>query len=153
MKYYIGFSWIGLALVFLILVPNIFYFILPPTNVFQDANSEGMMLSILEHGSQMVMIFLFIFLMRDKKIGINLFYIILMSVFLLLYYYLWSRYFMAGCDYTLLGKSLFGIPAPMAVFPILYFVLAALWLGNWPAFTATLVFGASHLAVCYVTFR
>jgi len=153
MKYYFGFSWIGLVVIFLILVPNIFYFILPPTNVLQDANSEGIMLSILEHGSQMVMFFLFIFLIRDKKIEVNLFYMISMSIFLLLYYYLWSRYFMAGCDYTLLSKSLFGIPAPMAVFPIAYFLLSALWFGNWPAFGTTLIFGAAHLAVCYVTFK
>jgi len=138
-------------LVVLIMFPNIFYFVFSPTRVSQDAKREGIVLSIIEHGSQMVMIFMFVFLVRDNKLVINFIYIILILLCLLMYYYLWARYFMTERDYILLSKSFFGIPLPMAVFPIIYFVLAALWMGNWPAFGVALVFGVAHLAISHVT--
>lgn len=50
-----------------------------------------------------------------------------------LYYIVWIRYFIGGRDAGLLSKSFCLVPMPLAVFPVLYFICAALWLHNIPA--------------------
>lgn len=72
-------------------------------------------------------------------------------IFLVLYYIVWIRYFAGGRDVVLLGKSFFGVPQPLAVFPVLYFICAAVWLYNVPALLSMIAFGAAHNYISYIT--
>lgn len=40
-----------------------------------------------------------------------------------------------------------------AVFPVLYYLLAAIWAGNIPAAAITAIFGAAHITVSAMSFR
>ena len=42
---------------------------------------------------------------------------------------------------------------PLAVFPVLYFLCAAIWLHNLPAAIIMMIFGAAHLTVAIQSFR
>ena len=42
---------------------------------------------------------------------------------------------------------------PRAVFPVLYFLCAAVWLGNLPAAISAVIFGAAHITVSVQSFR
>ena len=77
----------------------------------------------------------------------------LAALFLCLYYVVWIRYFAGGRDIALLNRPFLLVPMPLAVFPVLYFLCAALWLHNTPAAVIMLVFGAAHLAVSIQSFR
>ena len=62
-----------------------------------------------------------------------------------------STYFMGGV--FLLSHSFLLVPMPLAVFSVLYFLCAAVWLHNLPAAILMTVFGAAHLTVSIQSFR
>jgi hypothetical protein len=64
-----------------------------------------------------------------------------------LYYAGWIRFFSHGRDYTLLFKPMIGIPVPMAVSPVVLFLVSSLVLGSpWQAMAAT-VLGVGHITI------
>ena len=71
----------------------------------------------------------------------------------ILYYIVWIRYFAGGRDVALLNRPFLFVPMPLAVFPVLYFLCAALWLHNIPAAIMMMIFGAAHLTVSIQSFR
>lgn len=153
MNYKLGVSWAGLAVVLLAMLPNFFYFIFPPVNVPASAAGGMKILDIIESVCRIGFMLLFVFLTSSHKVNLRNPYIIFMVVFLLLYYALWIKYFAGGRDYQLLGQSFLFIPGPMAVFPVIYFILAALWLGNIPAGIVTALFGIVHIIISYMSFH
>lgn len=77
----------------------------------------------------------------------------LAALFLLLYYAVWIRYFAGGRAIALLNRSFLLVPMPLAVFPVLYYLCAAIWLHNLPAAILMALFGAAHPAVSILSFR
>ena len=61
--------------------------------------------------------------------------------------------FIGGRDAALLVKSFLGIPQPLAVFPVLYFIFAALYLHNYIAVIFMIIFGAAHNFISYISFK
>lgn len=53
----------------------------------------------------------------------------------------------------LLSHSFLLAPMPLAVFPVLYYLCAAVWLHNLPAGILMTIFGAAHLTVSIQSFR
>ena len=68
-------------------------------------------------------------------------------------YVTWLRYFADGRKVTLLRRAFLFVPMPLAVFPVLYFLCAAIWLHNLPAAIIMVIFGAAHLAVSLQSFQ
>lgn len=64
---------------------------------------------------------------------------------LALYYALWVRYVAVGLAGAALYRPLWGLPVPMAVLPVLVFLLVAAWLNNAWIAVAALVLAAGHL--------
>ncbi len=153
MKYALGFSWMGFIAIMLVMLPNIFYFLFPPVNTPDMPHDRGHIINIMENISRIIFIVLLIFMVNGRKVETISPYTAVMLVLLLLYYWLWSRYFTGGRNYSLLNEKLLFIPVPMAVFPALYFIAAALWLGNIPAAAAAAIFGIAHVINTYITFR
>ena len=60
---------------------------------------------------------------------------------------------MGGREIALLSRSFLFVPMPLAVFPVLYFLCAAIWLHNFPAAIIMVIFGAAHLTVSIQSFR
>ena len=67
-------------------------------------------------------------------------------------YIVWIRYFIGGRDVALLSKRFCLIPMPLAVFPVLYFLCAAMWVHNIPAAIIMIIFGIAHNVVSYSSF-
>ena len=78
---------------------------------------------------------------------------IIAALFLILYYAVWLRYFIGGRKTALLGEPFCFVPMPLAIFPVIYYLCAALWLHNLPAAALMIIFGAAHLAVSLQSFR
>ncbi len=144
MNYSFGFSWRGFLIVLLPMIPNIFYFLFPNAISSGKLENSHLILNIIEHGSQLIYIALLIFMITNKYTSIQSVYVIGMAIFLLSYYALWILLF-AG------NKNLI-ILICMAIFPVVYFILAEIWLHNFPAIIPTTIFGIVHVIITYIDF-
>ncbi|MHA7965348.1 hypothetical protein ACX93W_14475 [Paenibacillus sp. CAU 1782] len=140
-----GFSWKGLILFLLVMLPNLLYIWIPAPVAKKIEGPGFLALSILEHGSQALFVVLLLFLTSTKISSMQSPYIYGMGGLLLGYYALWVLFFAGMADKTAWMA--------LAVIPVLYFVLAELWLHNIPAILPTLLFGAAHAAITWQTYN
>jgi hypothetical protein len=140
MNYIINFSWKGFLIFALAMLPNIYYFtVIKKEN--KVVKSTHKLLDILEHASQMIFVLLLLFVVNKKTVSIISFYIILLIILLLAYYILWVFY----------GKNIKNIfvLGGLAILPVLYFIVAELWLSQYLAILPTIFFGVIHCIVTY----
>lgn len=141
----IGFSWKGLIIFLLPMLPNVLFFVLKDQNGNMSAANNHFLLDIVEHGSQVIFAALLIFMVSRKDSPALCGYTILMLILLLDYYGLWIGYFTIGADFIMLMA--------MAVLPVIYFILGEIWLHNIPAVIATTIFGIVHIIITYMDYH
>lgn len=138
------FSWFGLVLVMLPMLPDILFGMQPQNNKPANLKNSHVTLVILESLSKIIYIVMLILLRYEAKQSIVLLGIIVVA--LMGYYYMWYSYFADGCNYPdIFTKKLFGIPLPMTLLPIIYFLAVSIWLQNYPALVSALIFGVCHI--------
>ena len=54
-----------------------------------------------------------------------------------------------GYGKRLLEKPFLFVPIPLAVFPMLYYLFAAIWMGNFPAAILMVIFGTAHMRAAF----
>lgn len=140
----IGFSWKGLVVFLLPMIPNIFYFLIPASDVSRNNVNTHLILDILEHGSQSIFIFFLIFVISKQTSKFLCPYTINMAIMLIFYYFLWI--------FCFTGKANLVILLGMAVIPVIYFILAEMWLHNYLAIIPTAIFGVMHVIITYMDF-
>ena len=140
----IGFSWKGLIIFLLPMIPNVFYFLIPASDVSGNNVNTHLILDVFEHGSQAIFIFLLIFVTRKQTSEILCPYTIGMAIMLIFYYLLWI--------FCFTGKANLGILLGMAVLPVVYFIFAEMWLHNYLAIIPTAIFGVIHVIITYMDF-
>lgn len=141
----IGFSWKGLVVFLLPMLPNILFFILKNPNGSAAVTNNHIVLNMIEHGSQAIFGALLIFMVSKKASPVICGYTILIAILLLSYYGFWIVYFTKGTNFILLMA--------MAIFPVIYFILAEIWLHNLIAIVPTMIFGIAHITITYIDFR
>jgi CDP-diglyceride synthetase len=107
----------------------------------------------LEHGGRVLYFVLIIFTAESGVPALTRPFFYLAAVSLLIYYLLWSRYFLRGSDYRLLFEPVLRVPLPMAVFPVLSLLFAALWLQSIPSVIAGAAFAVGHLVNSYIAYK
>ena len=75
--------------------------------------------------------------------------LVVMVLALLFYYAGWSRYFVCDRRYALLFKSFLGVPLPLAISPIVYYLAASVMFGSWYLALATAILGVGHLSISF----
>lgn len=148
----IGFSIIGVIIFSLPMLVNIVYFVLPATNAMEQPASTHKIAEMIEQVTRMLYMVAICFLVSKTTVNFKSPLLYIGAVFLVLYYVVWIRYFLGGCDTYLLGKSFLLVPIPLAVFPVLYFLFVALWLHNYIAAVLMAIFGVAHYIVSYSNF-
>ena len=73
-----------------------------------------------------------------------------MIVFLFVYYVAWLRFFLKGRQYMLLYSPLMGLPLPMVVSPIAYFLAASVFLSSWFLGVFAVVLAIGHIYISKV---
>ena len=149
----VSFSWIGLVIFALPMLINIAYVMFPPAGKAEQAAAVTHWVEIVEQISRIAYLFVVTLLVSRETLSFRSVWFFLAAVFLVLYYAVWLRYFMGGREIVLLSRSFLFVPLPLAVFPVLYFLCAAIWLHNLPAAIIMVIFGAAHLAVSLQSFR
>ena len=149
----VSFSWIGLVIFALPMLINIVYVMFPPAGKAEQTSAVTHWVEIVEQISRIAYLFAVTLLVSRDKLGFRSGWLYLAAAFLILYYAVWLRYFMGGREIALLSRSFLFVPMPLAVFPVLYFLCAAIWLKNLPAAIIMVIFGAAHLNVSTRSFH
>ena len=149
----ISFSWVGLAVFALPMLINIAYAVFPPADKPEQSAAVTHWIEIVEQVSRIAYLAAIMLLVSREPIRYRNVWFCLAVLFLILYYAVWIRYFACGREVALLNRSFLFVPMPLAVFPVLYFLCAAVWLHNFPAVILMTVFGAAHLTVSLQSFR
>ena len=132
---------------------NIVYVMFPPAGKAEQTSAVTHWVEIVEQISRIAYLFAVTLLVSRETLSFRSVWLSLAAVFLVLYYAVWLRYFIGGREVVLLSRSFLFVPMPLAVFPVLYFLCAAIWLKNLPAAIIMVIFGAAHLAVSLQSFR
>jgi hypothetical protein len=140
----IGFSWKGLVVFLLPMIPNILYFMLPSSKGSQVI-PKHLSLDIIEHGSQAIFVVVLLFFVSKKASPIQSTYTIVMVILLAIYFGCWGAYYLIGQNLIML--------LTMAVIPVVYFILAEMWLYNYSAIVPTLIFGIVHTVITYMDYQ
>ena len=138
----LSFTWIGLVVFALPMLINIAYVLFPPAGKPEQPAAAPHWLELVEQVSRIAYLLAVTLLVSREQLRLQSAWLYLAALFLILYDTVWLRYFMGGREIALL-----------AVFPVLYFLCAAIWLHNLPAAIIMLVFGAAHLTVSIQSFR
>lgn len=145
------FSVLGFIIFMIPMIINIVYMIFPPVNAADDTSNVNRAWEIIEHSTRILYAIAICVIVSDQKLNDKSIWLYLGLLFLVLYYIAWIRYFIGGRDAALLAKSFFFVPMPLAVFPVLYFLFAAIWLHNYVAAVFMLIFGIAHNVVSYAS--
>ena len=149
----VSFSWIGLVIFALPMLINIAYVMFPPAGKAEQTAAVTHWVEIVEQISRIAYLFAVTLLVSRENLSFRSVWLFLAALFLLLYYAVWVRYFAGGRKIALLRRAFLFVPMPLVVFPVLYFLCAAVWLHNLPAAIIMVIFGAAHLTVSIQSFR
>lgn len=149
----LSFSWVGLVVFALPMAVNIAYAVFPPTDPPARPGAATLWVKRLEQCSRMAYLLALTLLVSQKPLRFSSIWLFLGAAFLILYHAVWLRYFVGGRRTALLGRAFLFIPMPLVVFPVLYYLFAAIWLQNLPAAIAMVIFGGAHLTVSIQSFR
>ena len=149
----LSFSWVGLAVFALPMLINIAYVLFPPAGKGEPAAPAARWVELAEQISRIAYLLLLTLLVSRRPLSLRSPWLWLAVLFLLLYYAAWLRYFIGGREIALLEQAFLLVPMPLAVFPVFYYLCAALWMHNAPAAVMMLLFGAAHLTVSLQSFR
>ncbi len=145
--------YLGWLVSVLVLLPNILMIFLPP--VLVPPPDTGLrstfmrIVKILERIGQ-VGCFAIPCFYRGALTGTpGLLALIVMALSLAFYYLGWARYALGGHKFSLLFQPLWGVPLPMAISPVIYFLAAALFLNSWYLAVAAVILGIGHIRVSY----
>lgn len=148
----VSFSWIGLVVFALPMLINIAYAVFPPVGKAEQAAAVTHWVEVIEQVSRIAYLAAVTLLVSREPVSTRSGWLWLAVLFLVLYYAVWIRYFAGGREINLLNRTFLLVPMPLAVFPVLYFLCAAIWLHNAPAAVIMVVFGAAHLTVSLQSF-
>lgn len=149
----ISFSWVGLVVFALPMVINVVYAAFPPSENAQPSASVTRWVELVEQVSRIAYLLTVTLLVSREPANLRSVWLWLAVCFLVLYYGVWFRYFAGGRKIALLSRAFLFVPMPLAVFPVLYFLCAAIWLHNLPAAVSMVIFGAAHLTVSVQSFQ
>jgi hypothetical protein len=131
-----------------VLIPNLIFLALPPRNIEKHGKSSGSFLfTILERVGQASSFVLPVFFPFSFSGILATSAWIAMGLTLAFYYAGWARYLFRGRNYALLFMPTAGIPVPMAVSPVLYFLVSSVVLGSIYQAIAAVVLGIGHITI------
>lgn len=148
----VSFTWVGLVVFALPMLINIVYAIFPPAEKPEKTAAVTHWVEIVEQISRIAYLAAITLLVSREPISLRSVWLYIAAIFLVLYYVVWIRYFAGGRHIALLNRPFLFVPMPLAVFPVLYYLCAAVWMHNIPAVIIMIIFGIAHLTVSFQSF-
>ncbi len=136
----------SLLIPLLILLPNLIFFMTKIENMpDKRGEKENRFLSVAEGIGRIGVFVLPVFSAIHLEKTADFTALTGMVIALLFYYAGWVRYFRNNREYSLLFSPLTGIPVPMAVSPIIYFIFAAIVMRSPYLFIAAAILAVGHI--------
>lgn len=148
-----GFSVTGLVIAAVLFAPNILFFVFPPRHVPKGFKSAGLFFTICERVGQAACTILLMFSANPYQTAFVDVWFVFMAACIAVYYGLWIRYFIGGREFTLAFHPLWLVPVPMAIFPILAFGFAAVWVQSLWLGVSTALLAVGHFANSWAIIR
>ncbi|MHA2230637.1 MAG: hypothetical protein ACXABZ_09685, partial [Candidatus Thorarchaeota archaeon] len=143
----------GILIVAAILIPNFLWMAFPPTTVSkheeQPESQVRKIMTVIENLGRIGCFILPIFFEPEINGVFEVVALMMMVLSLVIYYGGWTRYFIRGREYELLFQSLWKIPLPMAVAPIIYFFGAVVILHSLVLLVAVILLALGHLYISH----
>ncbi len=141
----------GFILPLLVLLPNLLFIFFTPHNIPKTV-SPPLIFIVFERIGQVTCFALpILFGTKIAEQPIN-FLTWLMLICLIIYYLCWIRFYWSGREFAILFKPLGFIPIPMALFPIMYFILLAVWLNSYLFAVPAVLLAIGHFVTSWSTF-
>lgn len=131
-----------------IMLPNLLYFAFPRQEE-QTKVSAGKIFDFLENWAR-ILYFIVLFLdapIHEGRKGSVTLVIALVSI--VLYYICWGIYFVHQRETSYMFRSFLGVPVPLAVFPVFFLVMIAIWMECWLLVACGILFGIGHITNTY----
>lgn len=147
MSGHLGFSYIGLIFLLMLMIPNIIWAMSKPRE-YETAN-ENKILSVFERIGQILCVATLLFF-KDydpKEFSWWTVWLILSFACMILYEIFWIRYFRSSRTQYDFYRNLIGIPVPGATLPVIAFLLLGVY-GKviWLVISA-IIFGIGHIGI------
>jgi hypothetical protein len=141
----------GWIISLLVLAPNLILLAFPATQTPPPAQKPkgqfDVFTGLLERIGQVGCFVLPVLYQANTRDEYTLLALEFMAATLAFYYFAWARFLRQGREFRLFYQPMGGIPLPMAVAPVLYFLTASFALRSWPVLAAAILLGIGHLAV------
>lgn len=140
------FDFISLIIPIAVFLPNLFYFGMPPINMPANTdNKENPIYKAAEAIGRFGVFILPIMSSIHHDNPYEILSLIGMVMFLLIYYVGWIRFVRGNREYKLLYSPMFGIPVPLAISPVLYFLSASILLHSPLLFLSSVILAIGHI--------
>ncbi len=149
MDIHLGFSYIGLIFLLMLMLPNIIWSKNKPKDYDIYVKNENKVLLLFERIGEILVTCLSL-MFRDFNINqISNWSIILLGAFItmILYEVYWIRYFISDKTMNDMYGSLLGIPVAGATLPVIAFLLLGIYGKNVFLIIATLILGIGHIGI------
>lgn len=145
----IGFSYIGLLFLLMLIIPNIIWSKNKPKDYDIYAKNENKVLLMLERiGEVSVTCISLIFSdFNVNKISVWSLVLLIAFIIMILYEIYWVKYFKSNKTMKDFYSSLFGIPVAGATLPVTAFLLLGIYGKNVLLITAVAVLGIGHIGI------
>jgi hypothetical protein len=141
---------LGGLVTLLVLLPNLLMIFLPPKSLPAAAGKKSSLTSVMEiverAGQVSAFVIPFFYSLRVKS-SLEIASLAGMILALSFYYLNWGRYALQGRAFRLLFQPCLGIPVPLAISPVVYFLLAALLFHSWYLLAAAVVLGIGNIYI------
>ena len=137
-----GFSLAGLAVSLAVLAPNLALVWAPPRDRTAITVKVPLPVSALERVGQVGCLVLPAISGTRGHVDA---WLVLVVLLVATYHGLWVRYLRTGRRAAQLFAPLGPVPVPMAVVPVLAFLVAAIWLSTWPLAVASALLAVGHV--------
>ena len=136
-----------------IILPNLLVVFYPPNlkqaNVSVRVDRLSQAMNIFERVGQIGSFTIPFFYQLKCSTILDITILIIMSGALVIYFTGWTRYIVKGRNEGLFYKSMFGLPLPMAIMPVVYFISASVLLSSGWLLTSAILIGAGHITVSW----
>lgn len=145
--------WLNLIIPALVFIPSLLIYFFPPANILQESPDEPAYYKIMEWIGRAGLIITPLFFPYSAVSVAGGLAQIALIVFLILHYACWMRFFLLGRVYEYLYLPMVGIPAPLAISSVLYFMYASFLLSSGLMFVFAIIFAAGHIPISLISYK
>ncbi len=145
----------GTILTIIVLLPNLIVLIFPPKEE-PPKYEESMVLrgmTVIEQIGRAIVFITPLFYSINFNTNYQLFSLYSLIIAIAFYYVGWLRYLLYGRLYKLLFEPMLGVPIPMAISPVIFFLFSSIVLDTWLLFIGTIFLAVGHIYVSYHSYN